>query len=356
MEPEDSNGPIRPPPKMRTTRMIPIRRPWWKRLYEDNRWLKVASIAIAVALFFVVREDKGKEVDIEVPVVLSNISEHEVFVGELPKVLRVRVRDRWSRLAKALEQKPKPYLVDLRGFSDQTVFVFDPGKIRLLLRVKGLSIQSVYPSEFVVRTEPKLERVVAVLPNFKGEPQEGYDVPQDLVKVVPGQVRIWGAKSSVKEISSLQTYPVDVHPLDKDSRIEVQIQKPARPFLFLDEERVRLNIPVRVKQGSVQLDEREVGVKGCPERMVCHVQPPSVQVSLVGPLPLLLRLKKNELPMDIYVDAGDYDKTIVRHTRVRPACDRPAGVECKLKPRGLTFLILNPDQVSGAVEPDKPKP
>lgn len=324
--------------------MIAIRTPWWKRLYENNRWLKLVSIAIAVVLFFVVREDKGKEVDIEVPVVLSNISEQEVFVGELPKVLRVRVRDRWSRLVKALEKKSKPYLVDLRGFSDQTVYVFDPQKIHLLLGVKRLSIQSVYPSDMVVRTEPKLERVVPVQPNFKGDAQEGYEVPRKLVKVTPKEVRIWGAKSSVKQVSELMTIPVDLQPLDKDSRIEVQIQKPAYSFLFLDQERIRLDIPVMVKQGEITLDKQDIGVKGCPEGMVCHVQPPAVNVTLAGPIPTLLKLKKGELPIDIFVDAADYDATVVKHGAVRPVCDRPAGVECKLKPRSLNFLILNPDQ------------
>ena len=96
----------------------------------DNLGLKIASVAIATALFALVREDKGKEVDIEVPVVLSNLSEREVFVGELPRVLRVRVRDRWSKLAKALERKANPYLVDLRGFTDETVYVFDRERLR----------------------------------------------------------------------------------------------------------------------------------------------------------------------------------------------------------------------------------
>ncbi|NOZ00388.1 MAG: YbbR-like domain-containing protein [Deltaproteobacteria bacterium] len=328
---------------MRTTRMMAVRRPWYRRMYEDNRWLKLASIAIAIALFFVVREDKGKEVDIEVPVVLSNISDQEVFVGEMPKVLRVRVRDRWSRLAKALERKAKPYQVDLRGFSDQTVFVFDPQKIRLLLGVNRLSIQSVYPSEFVVRTEPKLERVVPVYPNFKGDPREGYEIPKNHVKVTPPHVRIWGAKSSVKQVSELLTNPVDLHLLDKDSRIEVQIQKPAYSFLFLDDDRVKLDIPVKVKHGKITLKKQEIGVKGCPAGMVCQVQPSMATVTLSGPVPTLLKIQNNEVPVSLYVDASDYDATVVRHGAVRPACDRPAGVECKLKPRTLNFLILNPE-------------
>jgi len=320
------------------------KRPWWKRIFQDNLWLKVISVAIAVALYFVVREDKGKEVDIEVPIVLNEISEHEVFVGDLPKVLRVRVRDRWSKLAKALEKKAKPYMVDLRGFSDQTVFVFDPQKIRLLLGVKGLSIQSVYPSDFVVRTEQKLDRVLPVLPSFMGSPPEGFEISKDDVKVSPKEVTIWGARSSVKQVTGLLTYPVDLAAFDKDSRIEVQIQKPAYPFLYLDEALVHVDIPVHVKQGKIELDNKTIGVRDCPEGMVCHVQPPSVDVTLAGPIPTLLKIKRNQLPLDVYIDAVEYDAAIVRHGSVRPVCDRPGGVECRLSPRSLTFLILNPQQ------------
>jgi hypothetical protein len=321
------------------------RRPLWRRLLLENTWLKITSMVIAVALYFLVREDKGKEVDVEVPVVLSNLSEKEVFVGDLPRALRVRVRDRWSRLARALERKANPYLVDLRGFQDETVFVFERERIRQLVGVPSVSIQSVYPSDFVVRLEPKTERFVPVQPTLVGEPGEGYDIPRDSVKLTPATVKVWGARSSVKEVADLATHPIDLSKLDRDARVEVQIQKPNLPFLFIDEEKANVDVRVVVRRGRMVIDAPvEVAIKSCPEDRVCHVEPSAVTVTLNGPKPSLAKVKAKTAPIEVYVDATDYDAAVAVHDTVRPNCDRPAGVECTLQPRAITLHIVNPDR------------
>ncbi len=329
----------RVPPSLRVTRTLYRRRSFWYRLFRENIGLKIVSLVIAVFLFWVVREDKGQEVDVEVPVVLSNLSEHEVFVGEMPKVLRVRVRDRWSRLARALERKANPYLVDLRGFSDQTVYVFEADRIRQLLGVTGLSIQSVYPSDFVVRTEPKVERVVPVRANFVGKPQEGYEVVTARVRVEPSEVRVWGAKTSVQQVNELFTYPVNLGTLDKDVRLVVKVQKPAFPFIFLDDEQVTLHIPVQALQGRLNLEEVPVLVKNCPEGFACRVEPASVRVSLHGPKPVLLRVERREVPVEVLVQVGDEEASVGRHSSVPVECRRPAELECRLSANRATLWV-----------------
>lgn len=324
-------------------RLLGKKRSLFRRVFLDNLWLKVTSLCIAVALFYLVRDDKGKEADIEVPVVLSNLSESEVFTGELPRVLRVRVQDRWSRLIRALERKANPYLVDLRGFTDQSVFVFDRDKVRQLLGLSDLSIKSIYPSEFVVRLEAKIERTVPVRANLIGVVQDGYDILRDRLRVTPREIKIWGARSSVKEVSELVTHPIDVSVMEKDARVEVPIQKPSVPYLFLDDERVQVDVPVRARQGKVTIDDVEIDVKDCPEGLTCRVEPATANVTLVGALPTLFKVQKRTMPLEVFLDAGDFEATVPRHDAIRPACDRPSGVECTLSPRAVTLWITNPD-------------
>jgi len=319
-------------------------RPLWQRILLDNLWIKLTSMVIAIILFVVVREDQGKEVDIEIPVVLSNLNPDEVFVGELPRTLRVRVRDRWSKLAKALERKTGPYLVDLRGFSTGSMFVFDREKARQLLGISSLSIQSIYPSEFGVQTEPNVERTVPVRPTLVGIVQEGYDIPKDQVRITPTEIKVRGARSSVKELTELATYPLDLGALDKDTHIDIPLQKPALPFLFLEDERVRVDIQVRARPGKITLDKVDVAIRGCPDNLSCHVDPPVVSVRLSGPMPTLLQVQKAGMASQVYVDATDYDPAVAKHENVRPACDRPAGVDCLLNPRTINVFLLNDDQ------------
>jgi len=323
-------------------RAAPKKRPLLQRVFLDNLGLKLISMIIALSLFVFVKEDKGKEADIEVSVVLSNIDDNAVFTGELPRSLRVRVRDRWSRLARVLEHKPNPYLVDLRGFSNDSMYVFDQDHLRQLMGVSGVSIQSVYPAEFAVSLETKIERVVPVRPNLVGEPPQGYVVNRERARVNPGTVRIWGAKSSVRSVDELLTWPIDLATLEKEARVEVAIQKPSQPYLYLDDEKVKVDVPVQELQDRASIGRVDLTVKNCPESLVCTIEPAYVQVTLTGPVPTLLKVKKGALPVKVGVDALDFDPVVSRHEGIRPSCERPADLDCAMTPRSVMLVLSAP--------------
>lgn len=329
--------PRTPTESHRTTRVLG-RRPLWYRIFRENLAIKAMSLIITLVIFWLVREDKGQEVDIEVPVVLSNMSERDVFVGEMPKVVRVRVRDRWSRVVRVLERKPNPYLVDLRGFSDQTVYVFDGEKIRQLLGIPSIKIQSIYPSDFVVRLEPKVERIIPVRANLVEEAPEGYEVIKQKVSVEPAQVRVWGAKSSVHQVNELLTYPVNLAGLEKDVKLQVKIQKPALPFIFLDVEEVAVYVPVRTLEGRLALEDVPVEVRDCPEANVCRIEPGSVKATLVGPRPRIVEVEKGHAPIEV-VARVEEDLPFGKRSTVVLECRRPAELECRLSPHKVTLTI-----------------
>lgn len=350
MAPDDGSKQAPTPPQAppRPTRIAP-KRGWTHRVFRENLGIKLVSLVLAVVLLIVVRQDTGREADIEIPVVLSDKNENDVFVGEMPKVLRVRVKDRWSRVVRALERKSTPYLVDLRGFTNESIFVFDRERIQVLLGVSGLSIQSVFPSQVAVKTEPKAEVSVAVRPNLVGEVQEGYMVARDKVRTTPAEVNVWGARSSVQQISELTTHPIDLAPLDKAARIEVLVQKPALPYVFIDQERVQVEVPVSEIEGRVTLGLRELVIRNCPDDMACEADPPSVRLTLQGAMPTLLQVDRGELPVEILIDAIDFDLATGRHVGVRPVCDRPQGIDCILAPRTVTLTVTRnaPDGEEG---------
>jgi len=43
-----------------------------------------------------------------------------------------------------------------------------------------------------------------------GQPPEGYFVIREKVRVIPGQVRVWGSRTSLKGFEALSTLPVNV--------------------------------------------------------------------------------------------------------------------------------------------------
>lgn len=336
-----------------TTTLSARRKSFLYRVFVENLGVKLISLSLSLALFFMVREDKGKEADVEVPVVLSQIADNQVFVGEIPKTLRVRVRDRWSRLARALEKKASPYQLDLRGFSDGSVYVFEREKIANLIGLGKGSIQSVFPSEMVVKLEPKLERNVPVKVTFVGSEKEGFEVPRELVKVVPKEIKVSGARSSVKEVFEIATYPIDLATLEKDAMFDLNLQKPAIQFLTLEDEKVRVEITVRMKMGEKQVGDVRVDVRGCPEDMRCTVEPSIVTVRLEGPIPVLNSLKKPDILRMVYVDASEFDSAVQVHDGIKPTCDRPQNVKCIIKPTMvvLKFTYLEEREMRGGHKP-----
>jgi len=312
---------------------------WWHRLFVENYRLKLLSIAVTLVLFFVVRQDKGQEVEVEIPVVVSNILDNEVFVGEVPKVLKVRLRDRWSRLVRILEKKLEPYLVDLRGFQDQTVYFFDRKQVEEILGIKGVSIQSIYPSEFVVRLEPKLEKKVPVQANLIGEVQEGYALLQEKVKVEPKELKVFGPRSAVKDINKILTYPVDLSSLEREAHVETKVQKPANRYIYLEKEEVVVTVPIVPLVGKTVLENVEIVVSGCPEGFACKVEPGQVKASLSGPKPILLKIEKGMASVRAVLEVDANDISAGRSAKMSVVCERPEGVECRLSPSVVNLHV-----------------
>lgn len=330
-------------PKRATVEKRLPRRNLFQRLFADNIVLKIASLVIAVSLFVVVRGDKGREIEVQVPVVLANIAENDVFVGEMPQTVQVRVRDRWSRLARLLEKNLTPYRVDIRGFTNGSVYVFDREHIKNVLGIEGITVLAVYPSEFTVKTEPKVEKVVPVRLTLVGTARKGYDVPPDKAFGVPDRLRIWGAKTSVEKTTELATYPIDISTLTRDARIDMQLQKPSAPFLYLDADRVRVDIAVREIPGRSSFKEQVVNIRNCPEGYVCRVEPATVSMSLAGPLPTIFRIEDGEIKTQVTVDASDFDSSVERHPGIKPLCDIPSDLECRLQPKSVSLIVSTPE-------------
>ncbi len=326
------------------------RRTFFRRIFIENLGIKLTSMFLAVALLLVVRQDQSKEADIEIPVVLSNKSDSEEFVGALPKTLRIRVRDRWSRLAKALERKSSAYMVDLRGFSNGSIYTFDREQIQRLLGGSTLTIQSIYPSQFDVKLEQRLEKTVPVRANLVGEVPEGYMVSRDKVIVTPDKIKIWGAISSVQQVNDITTHSIDLAVMDKSARIEIQVQNPGLPFLTFEHERVQVEVSIAEMEGKHKMGTVDLHVRNCPENLECNLTPLQAKLTLQGPIPTLLRVERGELPVEVYIDAADFEGIPGKYPRARLLCDRPQGVECLISPRLGTLVLTSPHDETASNE------
>ena len=56
--------------------------------------LKIFSVVLGCALFLLVREDRIREIEVSIPVVLGEVGDTRILTSTVPSSLRVRVRGR----------------------------------------------------------------------------------------------------------------------------------------------------------------------------------------------------------------------------------------------------------------------
>jgi YbbR domain-containing protein len=317
-----------------------------RRIFFQNMLLKVLSMLLAVALFLLAREDRVKETEIDIPVIVGKVGELTVFTGDAPRSIRVRLQGRWSRLLRVLESRLEPYMVDLEGYQDGSVYPFDVNKIEQIVGVPGLEIVSVFPPSMVVHTEPRVSKVVPVIPDLVGEPDTGYLIEERQIRLNPSSIEVSGARSDLADIESVRTTPIDLTGISSTLEMDVAVRPPPGRRIWLDPERIEVVIPVSQRIVSDELVAVPINVVNCPSEARCAVEPTHVRVRVSGPLLDLRALKTLGEENMVLVDARRASREQGRHE------DLPIEVK---RVENLTMQVI-PDRATLFVEVPEPPP
>ncbi len=184
-----------------------------------HNWpVKVLSLALAVLLFLFYRISSLEERFFSVPLELR-ISENLVPAGPYPRNARVTIRGDQDAVFNIMEDDIQVF-ADFSDFRREGVFraPLQYHRQGSALNVDYLEI-SVEPAELRLELEEKREKLVDVVPNIVGYPARGYELGQYFVS--PEKIRIEGPKSSVEDLRSLMTNPIDLTNLRSSISIKV---------------------------------------------------------------------------------------------------------------------------------------
>lgn len=331
-----------------------------RRLFFENVPLKILSLLLAAALFLLAREDRVKETEIDVPVIVGKIGERAVFTGDAPRSVRVRLQGRWSRLLRVLESRLEPYVVELDGYEDGAVFPFDTGRIEGLLGVPGLRVLSVFPPSMVVHIEPRTAKMVPVVPDLVGEPDTGYLVEERQIKLLPALVEVSGAHTDIADIELVRTAPIDLRGLSSTLQTDVAVLRPTGGRVWVSPERIAVNIPLAERIVSDELVAVAINVTNCGEGLICTVDPTHVRVRVSGPLLALRELKALGEEQMVEVDArravgkpGRYEDVPVEVKRAERLTMQPVPDRVTLEVRAVPAPPAPtppPDRDAGATD------
>jgi len=211
------------------------------------------------------------------------------------------------------------------------------GAVRLEARdQQGVLVRDVEiePRTVDVRIEIEqrtFSRALAVSPQLKGGPRQGYNVVG--ARVEPLIVTVFGSQAFIEEATTISTQPVDIEDATADVVRTVSLDLP--PGVTVKGS-VNVTVTVRISPAPGQLTFAvPLTASGLSNDLNIVGALPPVQIFLFGPLPALLELNPNDLSASVDLDG----KGAGTH-KVKVNVSAPDGLEVRsISPEELEILL-----------------
>ncbi len=286
--------------------------------------LRLASLALAAGLWFVIAGRQTAERGLAVPVELRNVPRELELTGDAVNAVDVRVRAS-PGLIDSLDPRKVLATVDLAGAREgEKIVQLTPDCIQVPF---GFRVVKITPSLLTLNLESTRRKMVPVRPRVIGRPAAGYEVAE--VTSDPAEVRVAGPRSRVQEVESAFTEPVSVDAADHTVREWVNVGL-EDPLLRLEGgSRVNVTAQVREARETRVFEAVAVIARGRPARL----EPGHVAVVVSGPASQLQQLGAAALQPYVQVPDG-------------PAARLPLSVEIAPGHPGLAVVETRPAQVT----------
>lgn len=167
--------------------------------------LKFLSIAVAVAIWMVVGDQRSVERSVRVPLEFHNVPDSLELVANPPDSVEVRLRGASGALGRILPGDVVAVLDLQVARSGTRLFHLLADEVRVPY---GVQVSQVTPAAISLTLERSVTKAVPVVPAIDGDPQPGYHVGR--ISSVPAVVLVQGPASHVEELKSATTEPVEI--------------------------------------------------------------------------------------------------------------------------------------------------
>jgi YbbR domain-containing protein len=294
--------------------------------------LRLASLALALGLWFVIAGKQTAERGVVVPVELRNVPRDLELTGDAVNAVDVRVRAS-PGLINSLDAGKVLATIDLAGAEEgERIVQLTPATIQVPY---GFRIVKITPSLLTLNLERTQRKTIPVRPRVIGRPSPGFEVAE--VTCEPPQVQVAGPRSRVQEIESAFTEPVSVEATDRTATELVNVGL-EDPLLRLEGgSRVRVTAVVREVQETRRFEDLGVVARGRPARLV----PSRVGVSVTGPASQLKALQAGDLqPYVTLPSAGSVPARLAVSVELAPG--HPGVSVLETRPAEVSVRALAP--------------
>jgi YbbR domain-containing protein len=214
-----------------------------RQILLDNWPIKLASLALAMTLWFYVTSKGKSELTLSAPLELRNIPQGMAVVGDVPAVIEVRLQGQERALRDISSSKKVLGTVDLSGTKEgENRLHLSPDDIR---RPAGVAVTHLSPMEITVRLERLLRRTLRLNAIVQGRPAPGYRL--STVAVKPPKITVEGPAGVIQTFSRLQTMPIDITDLKDRTTVTPRIDYQGKTVRVLEPE-ISVTIKIQKEQ------------------------------------------------------------------------------------------------------------
>ncbi len=257
-------------------------------------WLRLASLALAAGLWFVIAGRQTAERGLSVPVELRNVPHDLEITGDALNAIEVRVRAA-PALIDTLDPGRVVATIDLADATEgEKIVRLTPAQVRM---PSGFRVVKITPSLLVLRLERMSRRTIPVRPKVVGQPARGFELAE--VESDPRQAQIAGPKSRVDAVESAFTEPVQIEAATATVQKWVAVGL-ADPLLRLEGEgRARVTARIREEQQTRTFRGLEVTTQGG----AAQVAPARGELVVAGPVSQMRGLDASAFRLYVVVPA-----------------------------------------------------
>ncbi len=168
--------------------------------------LKVASVIVAFALWYLVVGQSKMERVFEVSITFLGLKENLIIMNA-PKTVQVTVRGP-AQIVRAMKPEDLWINIDLSKYEPgERIVPLSPKMVQT--QVSGVQITYISPPQLKIQIDSLIEKSVPVQPQFVGQLPEGFQITS--VRIVPRVVTIRGPSSTADEVAHVVTETIDIH-------------------------------------------------------------------------------------------------------------------------------------------------
>lgn len=246
------------------------------RIFGENLPLKVASLALAIGVWFIVRgEDRPVQL-VSVPLEIRNLPEGLAIAGDVIDSVNVRLKAP-EVILKTMRPDRITARLDLAALEAGDHLVrLRPEAVRI---PPGADVVKVNPEYVALRLEKKLARELPVTPRVAGEPASGYVVAGAAVH--PEHVKVEGPESAVRLAKEVFTDIVRVDGRASPMEVMVNLFPDRAGVRVVPEEPATLSADIRERYVTRVVPGVAVRADGATRKV--RLAPETIEVTLEGP-------------------------------------------------------------------------